>query len=69
MQEALQQEQDPPENDTTVPEHIDHVANTVQSTQQQLATQLQQMQEMMQAMQIQSSAAQQHAHQYFGDHV
>ena len=57
LQEALQQDQSPTENKTTVQEPIDHVANVVQITQKQLATQLQQMQEMMQAIQIQYSAA------------
>ena len=34
LQEALQQEQDPTENTTTVLESIDHVAKSVQITQQ-----------------------------------
>ena len=66
MQEVLQQGHVPTENLTITPEPADHVANTVQITQQQLATQLQQIQKMMLAMHMQYAAAPQHAHQYYG---
>ena len=62
LQEALQYEQAPTENATTVPEPIDYVADAVQITHQQLATQLQQ----MQAMHMQYAAEPQHAHHYYG---
>ena len=53
LQEVLHQEQVTTENQTTVPEPVDHVSNAVQSTQKYLDTQLKQTQEMMQAMQMQ----------------
>ena len=51
---------------TKIPEPIDNLAIAVQSTQQQLATQLQKIQEMMQAIQMQYAAAPKHAHQDYG---
>ena len=50
LQEALQQDQVNTETPRVVQKHVNHVANAVQSTQKQLATQLQKMQVMMQAM-------------------
>ena len=41
FQEVLQQEKVPIENLKFIEEPVDYVANTVQNTQQQLATQLQ----------------------------
>ena len=41
LQKVLQQEQAPTDNPTIIPEPVDHVVNKVQSTQQQLVTQLQ----------------------------
>ena len=55
-QEALQQYQFQMETPTVKQKPMDHVANTVNNTQQQLATQLQQMQAMVQAMQMQYAA-------------
>ena len=52
LQEALQQEQTQTETPASVQAPVDHVANKVQSTQQQLATQLQKIQSMMQTMQM-----------------
>ena len=63
LHKDLHEEQAPTEHPTTMPEPIDHVSNAVQSTQQQLATQLKQMQAIMQTVQIQYSAAPQHTHQ------
>ena len=68
FQEVLQQEQELTKNPKIIPEPIDHVANAVQSIQQQLATQLKQIQEMMQTMHMQYAAAQQHNHQYYVGH-
>ena len=65
LQKALQQEQSPTENATTIPERVDHVPNAVQSTQKNLATQLQQTQAIIQTMQMKYSAAPQHAHQEY----
>ena len=65
LQKALQQEQSPTENATTIPERVDHVPNAVQSTQKNLATQLQQTQAIIQRMQMKYSAAPQHAHQEY----
>ena len=62
LQEDLQQKQSPTENATTILEPIDNVANRVQNTQQQLATQLHQ----MQAMHIQYATVPNHAYQYYG---
>ena len=47
LQEVLQQKRAPTENVTTVLEPVYHVANAVQSAQQQLAAQLRQMKEIM----------------------
>ena len=52
IQESLQQDQYQRETTTIMQTPVDHVANAVQNTQQQLATQLQQMQLTMQNMQI-----------------
>ena len=59
LQEILQQERSLTNNATTVMEPVYHVENSVQSTQQQLATQLHQ----MQAMQMQYAAVPHHFHQ------
>ena len=45
---------------------VDHVANAVQNTQQQLSTQIQQMQAMIQSMQLQYAVGPQNAHQDYG---
>ena len=68
LQEALQQKQSPTDNGTTILKPIDHVENSVQNTQQQLAMQLQHMQVMIQAMQMQYSAAPQLSHQDYEVH-
>ena len=52
LQEALQQDQTQMETPTRVHAPVDHVAKAVQSTQQQLATQLQQMQLTVQTIKI-----------------
>ena len=65
LQEVLQQEQVPMDNPAVIEEPVDHVANAVQNTQQQLATQLQKMQAIMQAMHMQYAAGPQNAHQYY----
>ena len=52
LQEFLQQQQAPTENPMIIPEPVDHVANAVQSNQQQLVTQLQQMQSIIKNMQL-----------------
>ena len=52
LQETLQQDQNQTEKPMSVQATVDHVANTVQITHQQLATQLQQMQLIMQTMQM-----------------
>ena len=57
IQESLQQKQTQTETPTSVQVPLDHVANAVQITQQQLATQLQQMQLMMQTMKMHYNAA------------
>ena len=64
--EVLRQEKAPTENATTVPEAVNHVANAVQITHQQLDTQLQQMQAILQAMHMQYSAKPHHDHQDYG---
>ena len=53
LQEALQQEHNQTETLTIFQAPVDHVSNTVQSTQQHLYTQLQKNQSMMQMMQMQ----------------
>ena len=53
LQEVPQQEQVLTENTAVIEAWVDHVANAVQNTQQQLATQIQQMKVMMQAIQLQ----------------
>ena len=50
LKEALKHDQAQTETQAVVQVPVDHVANAVQNTQQQWATQLQQMQSMMQAM-------------------
>ena len=57
LQEVLQQEQAPTETPPGISERNEHVANVVQNTKQQLASQLHQMQTMMQAIQLQYSDA------------
>ena len=52
LQVALQQYQTHTETRTSVQAPVDHVANAVQNTQKQLATQLQQMKSMMQTTQM-----------------
>ena len=52
IQEALQQEHTQTETLTSMQALVDHVANAVQSTQQQLSTQMQQIQSMVQTMQM-----------------
>ena len=52
IDEALQQGKTQTETLTSVQAHVYHVANTVQSTQQQLAKQLQKIQSMMQTIQM-----------------
>ena len=66
LQEVLHQEQVPMENPALIEEPVDHVANQVQKTQKQLATQLQQTQEMIQEMQIQYAAGPHNARQDYG---
>ena len=66
LHEALQQEKSQMETPEVVPAPVDHVDNTVQNTQQQLAPQMQQMQAMMQEMNMQYAAAPQGAHQEYG---
>ena len=56
LQEALQQEQTQTETPTGVQAPVYHVANAVQSTQKQLATQLHKMKEMMQTIQMHYNA-------------
>ena len=53
IQKALQKYQAHTETPTVVQAPVDHVSNTVQNTQQQLATQIQKIQSMMQDMQMQ----------------
>ena len=62
IQEVLKQEQSQTENRMVIAEPVDHVANVVQSTQQQLATQFQEIQVMMQTTQVQYSTSTQHTH-------
>ena len=50
IQEALQQDKVQTKTPTSMQALVDHVANAVQSTQQQLSTQMQQIQSMMQKM-------------------
>ena len=50
LQKILQQEQVLAENPAVIEEPVDHMANAVQNTHQQLATQLQQMYSMTQTM-------------------
>ena len=64
--EVLLQEQGTTENPMVVAAPDNHVANAVQATQQQLATQLQKRQSMMQAMQMQYAVGPHNAHQHYG---
>ena len=57
LQEALQQDQVQTDNLMVVQAPVDHVANAVQNTQQQLSTQLQKIQAIMQAMKMKYPAA------------
>ena len=68
LQEVPQQEQVLTENTAVIEAWVDHVANAVQNTQQQLATQIQQMKAMMQLIQLQYVAGPQNAHQDYGVH-
>ena len=65
LQKVLQQEQVLTENPTVIELPVNHVANAVQNTQKQLATQLKKIQAMVQAMQMKYSSGPQNAHQYY----
>ena len=54
------------DNLTAIEEPVDHVANAVKNTQQQLSIELKQMQAMMQVIQMQYAAVPQNSHQDYG---
>ena len=66
LHEDLQKEKVQTEPPTAVEAPVNHVANAVQNTQQQLATQLQKIKAMMQAMHMQYAATPQGSCQDFG---